>query len=159
MIFVSDRSSSARLWKLSGVIPVFGYRIGLGSLVGHIILLLTTTGRRSGQEHTTPIQYELVDGQYIIGSARGTSSDWFRNILANPEVWIHVKSMQFPALATPITKLDSITDFLELRFMRHPIMMGMLFRIQGWSSQPTRRELQAYARRRSLVKITPKEQG
>lgn len=153
---MTGRSNSAWVWKLSSVIPGFAYKIGLGPLIGHKILLLTTTGRRSGNPHTTPLQYELVDGKYFIGSARGTESDWYRNILVNSEVLIQVKSQQFLALATPITDIEHITNYLELRFVRHPIMMGLMFRAQGWSAKPTRDEIQSYAQKRALVEITPR---
>ena len=154
---MTGRSNSAWVWKLTSVIPGFAYKIGLGPLIGHQILLLTTTGRRSGNPHAIPLQYELVGGEYFIGSARGTTSDWYRNILVNPEVWIRVKSQKFPALAMPITDIERITDYLELRFVRHPIMMGMMFRAQGWSGKPTRDVLQSYAKKRALVEITPKD--
>lgn len=153
---MSGRSISSWGWKVSRVIPVFAYKIGLGPLLGHMILILTTTGRKSGQTHTTPLQYEFVDGHYFIGSARGTSSDWCQNILANPEVGVHLNSIYFPATATIITDLEIITKFIKLRFTRHPVMMGILFRVQGWPAQPSPQEFQSYARQRSMVKITPK---
>ncbi len=153
---MTGRSNSAWVWKLTSVIPWVAYKIGLGPLIGHKILLLTTIGRRSGNPHTTPLQYELVDEKYFIGSARGTESDWYRNILVNPEVWIQVKSQEFPALATPITDIEHITNYLDLRFVRHPIIMGMMFRAQGWPAKPTRDEIQSYAQKRALVEITPK---
>ena len=154
---MTGRSNLAWVWKLTSVIPGFAYKIGLGPLIGHQILLLTTTGRRSGNPHVVPLQYELVGGKYFIGSARGTASDWYRNILVNPEVWIHVKSQQFPALAMPITDIERIKNYLELRFVRHSIMMGIMFRAQGLSVKPTRDEIQSYAHKRALVEITPKK--
>ena len=36
------------------------YAIGLGPLIGRIILLLTTTGRKSGKKRVTPLQYEKI---------------------------------------------------------------------------------------------------
>lgn len=153
---MTGRSNSAWVWKLSSVIPGIAYKIGLGPLIGHKILLLTTTGRRSGHAHTIPLQYELVEETYFIGSARGTESDWYRNILVNPDVWIHVKSQQVPALATPITNIEHITNYLELRFVRHPVMMGMIFRAHGWPAKPTRDEIHSYAHQRALVEINPR---
>jgi len=44
----------------------FLYSIGLGPLVGRIVLLLTTTGRKTGLLRVTPLQYEEVDGVYYI---------------------------------------------------------------------------------------------
>ena len=72
------------------------YAIGLGPVIGKIILLLTTTGRKSGLKRVTPLQYEEIDGKYYLGSARGMQADWVRNIQANPQVEIRVKVFEFP---------------------------------------------------------------
>ena len=52
------------------------YAIGLGPLIGRIILLLTTTGRRSGMKRVTPLQYEMIGSDYYLGAARGVKADF-----------------------------------------------------------------------------------
>ena len=42
----------------------FLYVIGLGPVVGNIVVLLTTTGRKTGRRRVTPVQYEEIDGLY-----------------------------------------------------------------------------------------------
>lgn len=66
------------------------YAIGLGPLVGRIVLLLTTMGRKSGLPRVTSLQYEEINGDYYLGSARGLKADWLRNIQSNPKVEIRV---------------------------------------------------------------------
>ena len=70
-------------WHLLKLPARILYALGLDSLQGRFVLLLTTIGRKSGLPRATPLQYEEVDGQYRIASARGTEADWYRNILAN----------------------------------------------------------------------------
>ena len=53
-------------------------------------LLLTTTGCRSGRQGWPPLQYERVDGSYVVASARGAQADWFRNAVAEPYVTVRV---------------------------------------------------------------------
>jgi deazaflavin-dependent oxidoreductase (nitroreductase family) len=51
-------------------------------------LLLTTTGWKSGQKRTTPLNYEKVDGNYIVVASKGGYTDdplWYKNLVANPE--------------------------------------------------------------------------
>src|SRR3989304_3801695 len=91
------------------------YPIGLGPLVGRLILLLTTTGRKTGLPRTTPLQYEEVDGVYYVASARGAKADWFCNLLAPTEVEVQVKSRRLRGNAEPISDSMRIADFLELR--------------------------------------------
>jgi deazaflavin-dependent oxidoreductase (nitroreductase family) len=131
------------------------YNLGLAPLLGRLILLLTTTGRKSGLPRVTPLQYELIDGQFYIGSARGTKADWFRNILADPHVRVRLKSREFAGIAEPITDFTLVADFLELRLRRHPRMVGMILKSDGLPSKPTRSQLEEYARGLAMVIIRP----
>ncbi|MFX0201689.1 MAG: nitroreductase/quinone reductase family protein, partial [Candidatus Hodarchaeota archaeon] len=79
------------IWRLMKG-PILLYRIGLGHIVGTIVLLLTTTGRKTGIARVTPLQYEKIDGDYYVGAVRGKKADWIRNILADPNVKIQVKT-------------------------------------------------------------------
>jgi len=65
----------------------------LGRMGGQPVLLLQTTGRRSGRTHTTPVQY-LADGDTFVvvasnaGAARPPA--WYLNLRANPHAQIDV---------------------------------------------------------------------
>ena len=105
------------LWRLLKRPSRLLYAIGLGPVYGRLVLLLTTTGRKSGKPRVTPLQYEEIDGAVYIASARGAKADWYRNIVANPRVSIRLKSRQFMGTAEPITepgKSDALTDREEL---------------------------------------------
>ncbi len=142
-------------WRLLRFPPRLLYALGLGPLYGRLILLLTTTGRKSGSPHVTPLQYEEVDGAIYMGAARGQQADWFRNIVANPNVEVRVKSRRFRGVAEPITDPERIADFLELRLHRHPKLMGAMFRAAGLPTEPTRDQLEQYAMKRALVVVRP----
>lgn len=139
--------------------PQVAYALGLGPLIGRVVLLLTTTGRRSGLPRVTPLQYEEQDGILYIGSARGTDADWVRNILADPHVQVRVKSRRFDALADVTTDCATVTDFLELRLQHRPRMIGAMLRAEGLPAHPTRQQLEQYAGRLALVTIRPNEGG
>jgi deazaflavin-dependent oxidoreductase (nitroreductase family) len=139
------------IWKLLKLPPQFLYAVGLGPIYGRLVLLLTTTGRKSGKPRVTPLQYEEIDGDIYIASARGTKSDWFRNIVANPKVKVRVKSRQFEGEGEPITDPSRIADFLEIRLQRHPKMVGAIMQREGVSKKPNRVELENYATNRAIV--------
>ncbi len=64
-----------------------------GKLVGRTMLLLTTIGRKSGQERITPIFYFLDHDRFVlIGSNSGspTHPQWWRNLQANPQAKVQV---------------------------------------------------------------------
>src|SRR5882672_8463269 len=64
-----------------------------GIFEGAPLLLLTTTGAKSGRKHTTPLVYQQ-DGDRIVvfGSKGGAPSHpaWFRNLVAHPNVTVEV---------------------------------------------------------------------
>jgi deazaflavin-dependent oxidoreductase (nitroreductase family) len=131
------------------------YALGLGPLVGRLVLLLTTTGRKSGLPRVTALQYEDVDGALYLGSSRGTQADWFKNLVANPCVSIRVKSRQFSGTAEPVTDPARIADFLELRLRRHPRMVGAMMKSEGLPATPSRAELETYASKLAIAIIRP----
>ena len=73
------------------------------------LLLLTTVGRRSGEERTSPMMY-LEDGDrlLVIASNNGAAVDplWYRNLLAEPSVTVEVPGRRYQAVATPLTGAD-----------------------------------------------------
>jgi deazaflavin-dependent oxidoreductase (nitroreductase family) len=131
------------------------YAIGLGPLVGRLVLLLTTTGRKSGLPRTTALQYEEVDGAIYLGSSKGTHADWFKNLVANPCVTVRVKSRQFSGQAQAVTDPALVADFLELRLRHHPRMVSTMLKAEGLSATPSRAELETYASNLALAIIRP----
>jgi deazaflavin-dependent oxidoreductase (nitroreductase family) len=139
--------------------PQIAYRLGLGRLIGRLVLLLTTTGRKSGLPRVTPLQYERVDGLIYVMSARGTKADWFRNILADPRVEVRIKNRRWRGIAEPITDPVRIADMLELRRARHPRLIGFLMHKDGLPVSPSREQLTAYAANLAMVVIRPDQEA
>ena len=134
----------------------FLYAVGLGPVIGKIILLLTTTGRKSRQKRVTPLQYEEMDGIYFIGSARGTMSDWYRNIQADCKVELRVKNLAIRGIAETSTDPERIADFLETRLKRHPFLMGLMMKIiHHLPARPSRKQLLELAASEAMVIIQP----
>ncbi|KAF0110881.1 MAG: hypothetical protein FD147_1345 [Chloroflexi bacterium] len=134
----------------------FLYTIGLGSVVGHLVLLLTTTGRKSGHKRITPLQYEIIDDKYYLGAARGLKSDWVRNIEADHHVEVRVKNRCFRGLAEIVTDQKQIADFLEVRLSRHPFMIGLIMeKAHNLPRHPSRQQLEELAAKEVVIVITP----
>ena len=145
------------IFRLIKYPPQIVYCIGLGPIIGRLVLLLTTTGRKSGQHRVTPLQYEQVGKTIYLGASRGLKSDWVRNIQADHQVGIQVKSRRYRGVAEVVTDPAQIIDFLELRLHNHPRMMRAMLKTGGLSNPPTPTQLEAYARNIALVVITPVE--
>lgn len=136
------------------------YAIGLGPLVGRIVLLLTTTGRKSGQKRVTPLQYEEIDGLYYLGAARGLKADWVRNIQANPQVELRVGAKYFRGCAEVVNDPAQFADFMEVRLERHPRMIGLIMeKAHGLPRRPGRAQLEEMAKTEAFVIIRPMEKS
>lgn len=91
----------------TGIIKEFRENEGKvgGQFEGAPMLLLTTTGAKTGHERTSPLVY-LADGDrmFIIASAAGADKHpaWYHNLLANPTVGIELGTEKFKAVATPL---------------------------------------------------------
>lgn len=77
-----------------------------GPFAGGRLLLLTTTGAKSGLQRTNPLAYNTEGNRlFVFGSKNGapTHPDWYYNLLANPQVTVEVGNETFKAKATPLT--------------------------------------------------------
>jgi F420H(2)-dependent quinone reductase len=99
--FFSRLSTSMPAWalRLSGKLNVPLYRLSRGRIGGRVgripVLLLTTTGRRSGQQRTAPVVF-MKDGErlVVIGSNAGNTRPpaWALNLRANPDASVEVRA-------------------------------------------------------------------
>ena len=94
--------------------PIFFYRIGLPIFRG-FVLLLTTTGRKSGKQRYTPLEYqrEKSTGYPIIMAGWGGKTDWKHNIVANPHVHVQIGHESFNATAEPLNDAETIARLTE----------------------------------------------
>jgi deazaflavin-dependent oxidoreductase (nitroreductase family) len=73
------------------------------------LVLLTTTGRHTGEPRTTPLMFHRDgDRVLVIASNIGAPShpDWYLNLAARPRVTVEIGDESYPALATPTEGAD-----------------------------------------------------
>lgn len=69
------------------------------------LLLLTTTGAKSGLKRTTPVAYSTDGDHLVIAASKGgapTNPDWYFNLLANPIVTVELGTERFQARASVV---------------------------------------------------------
>lgn len=80
--------------------------------VGHVwengttTLILTTTGRRSGEQRSTPLIYRTHGDDLLVVASKGGDDSpplWYLNVQADPEVRVQVKGDRFTARARTAT--------------------------------------------------------
>lgn len=85
--------------KLLLPLLIFLYRVTggriAGSMNGTAVLLLTTTGRRSGKQRTVPLSYIKDASSYVIAATNGgrdSQPGWFLNVRVHSQVTLQVKN-------------------------------------------------------------------
>ena len=97
-------SRSKRDWALTNrpVIEKFRRDGRRTSGKANPLLLLTTTGARTGRERVTPLNFSRDGDRYIVMASKGgspTHPDWFHNLLAHPTVTVEADGERFTARA------------------------------------------------------------
>jgi deazaflavin-dependent oxidoreductase (nitroreductase family) len=83
---------------------VNGGRVG-GSWEGRDLLLLTTNGRTSGRQYTTPMVYTRDGDRLLVYASQGGAPnhpDWYLNLVASPQVVVEVGDERYKATAVPL---------------------------------------------------------
>ena len=92
-----------------------GGKVG-GGFAGAPMVLLTTTGAKSGTKRTTPLVY-LPDGdRVVVFASKGgapTNPDWYHNVVANPEVTVEVGGESYQARAVVAERAERDRLFAE----------------------------------------------
>ena len=76
-----------------------------GVFAGAPVLLLTTTGARSGRKHTTPLVYQNDGDRIVVFGSKGgapTHPAWYHNLVANPIVTVELPGETFEAKAATV---------------------------------------------------------
>jgi deazaflavin-dependent oxidoreductase (nitroreductase family) len=82
------------------------------------LLLLTTTGARTGRPHVTPMMFHRDgDRLLVIASNAGAPADpdWYRNLVANPPVTVEIGDERYDAIAVPLTGEDHSRMWAQIK--------------------------------------------
>lgn len=129
----TPRERPSGLTRLFFKLPVWLYRLNLGWLLGGRFLLLNHVGRTSGRQYETVLEVVRHDDEtdtYIVASAWGSESDWFKNVQADPDVEIVVGRRHIDAAATLLSQ-ERTEQELRRYVDEHPGTAKMLARFLG----------------------------
>jgi deazaflavin-dependent oxidoreductase (nitroreductase family) len=141
------------------MVPV--HRAGLSAWLGSPLtgcqLLLTTTGRKSGLRRPTPLGYLVAEGAAWVMAGYGSSTLWYRNLLADPAVDVLLPARP-PFAATATEALDpAVRARIIPRLVRSMALPGTLIGCLPWSAPDERiLELTAWV---PLVRLAPADGG
>ena len=93
---MTETTVSPSAFKQFNKLMILLWRLGLGPWINSRpeeigrIMVLVHTGRKSGLQRRTPVNYARVIGDVYCLAGFGRTSDWYRNVMANPnvEAWL-----------------------------------------------------------------------
>jgi deazaflavin-dependent oxidoreductase (nitroreductase family) len=111
------------------LIPLYRLSRGrIGSKLSWInVLLLTTTGRRTGKKRTIPIGYIKYEENFVVltgDTVKKTEPDWLYNLRNNPRVEIEVKDRRLDAIGLLVDRDDRVSFFEKLAEVEPRILSG-----------------------------------
>lgn len=99
----------ARAFKILNIYMVVLFRLGMGRFFTIMpratgrVMILVHEGRKSGKTRHTPVNYALRGGDVYCMAGFGSRSQWYRNIMANPQVEIWLPDGWWKGLAEDVT--------------------------------------------------------
>jgi len=131
---VSEPKLPRGLSRLAFRFPISLYHAHLGGLMGYRFVLLTHTGRKSGQLRQNVLEvvrYDKATGGCIVASGWGAKSDWFRNVTANPHIFFQIRGKRSAGIAERLSPDDAGRELLDYA-RRHPFALRELADFMGY---------------------------
>ena len=95
---------------------------------------LTTTGRKSGRQHTVTIWFVVADASHVyVQHVRGPTADWYRNLLKQAVVTLDFGQGPLAARATPIKDAAEVRRILGL--FRSKYIFAWVFQLLGMTKR------------------------
>jgi deazaflavin-dependent oxidoreductase (nitroreductase family) len=134
MTYLTPRDKPGPLWRVIFKQPIWIYKLGLGGVIGKRVLLLHTTGRKTGLRRVTPLEYghDPAADTYTVMAGWGGKTDWYRNARAHPQVHVQVGRRAFDAIARPVS-CEGVAAMLAEIIAINPRALQMFAR---WSDGP-----------------------
>lgn len=143
-----------RLFRL----PIHCYRLGLGWLLGSRFVLIEHVGRRSGRLRSVVVEvvdHDPRDDTWTVASGFGATADWYRNLLATPDVTIQVGRRAIPVAARPLSDSEG-ADTMARYAAAHPRTARRLAGFMGYDVDGSERDYRELGRAIPFVRFVPR---
>lgn len=154
---IKDVQPPRGLARLGWRAPIWFYRLGLGGLLGERFVLLNHIGRKSGQPRQAVLEvvnHNKDTGAYVVASGFGEKADWYRNVMANPEVTIQVGRKRIAAHAERLP-LPQAAVIMLVYNRNHPAALRTLAGLLGYRTDGSESDVRFFADIIPLIALTP----
>ena len=95
---------------------------------------LTTTGRKSGRQHTVTIWFVVAGARHVyVQHVRGSKADWYKNLRKQPSVQLDFGTGALAGRAAPIDDAAEVRRILAL--FRRKYLFAWVFQLLGMTKQ------------------------
>jgi deazaflavin-dependent oxidoreductase (nitroreductase family) len=154
---ITDRQPRG-LTRLLARAPILLFRARLGWLLGNRFLMLTHTGRMTGRPRQVVLEvvrHDKTTDTYVVASAWGERSDWYRNIRRTPEVTVNAGRRRLEARAERLP-LEEAERELAQYARRYPTAARSLSRLMGYPMDDLETGFPALSRHLPIVALRPR---
>ncbi|MFQ5407173.1 MAG: nitroreductase family deazaflavin-dependent oxidoreductase [Anaerolineales bacterium] len=141
------------IWRL----PIWLFRLRINWILGSRFLLLRHTGRVSGLPRANAlevVEYDRDTDTYYVVSAWGEQADWYKNVVAHPEVTVRVSRREFAARARFVPPAEA--EEIMARYAReNPRLARNLPRVAGYRPDGTEAGYREIGRMIKFVGLRP----
>lgn len=74
---------------------------------------ITVTGRKSGKKISKPVWFVLEGNKVLLLPVKGSETQWYKNVLENPVMWIEARDVGAEVKAVPITNPKRVAEVVE----------------------------------------------
>ncbi len=137
-------------------LPIWLYKLKLGWLLGRRFLLLNHTGRKSGlprQAVLEVVRYDRKSNTFIVTAGFGKTSQWYQNIIANPDVTIQSGGHTCKARAELLTPKQAGEELLS--FAQHYPFEARFSHVLGYEVDGTLADYRAMGEMMPFVAFKP----
>lgn len=136
--------------KFAMGVQIFLLRRGWMGKMDDFVMVITTTGRKSGKKFTTPIAYQR-DGKNIIAVNPG-NSNWLHNVVSSGEAILEIKRQVIPVTGA-VVKDDQERQRIFDLYRQNPSTFERLFKVPANAPET---DLQQAMAKWQFVRFTPK---
>lgn len=134
------RNPPSRVLRLFFKAPIVLYRLRMDWLLGSRFLLLTHTGRRTGQTRLTVLEvvsYDRSIPEAIVTAAWGERAQWVRNLQAAPATRVQIGRAHWPEPDHYILDVEQTAEVIATYRREHPLAARLIGNLLGWPLDTT----------------------
>lgn len=138
--------------------PILFYTIGLGSLMGKRFLLLNHVGRKSGKPRQAALEvvaHDALTGEYFVNVGFVPRSDWYLNLLQQPETSIQVGKNKIEVTAKQCSSKKG-GELLRAFAEKHPTQAKSFSSFLGYKTDGTMEDFQAMGEQLIFMRLSPR---